>query len=49
MGVSEERVFKTLVVSLDSKELIVGIIPVSSLLSMKLFAKVCGEKRAALA
>jgi Cys-tRNA(Pro)/Cys-tRNA(Cys) deacylase len=49
MGVSEERVFKTLVVSLDSKELVVGIIPVSSLLSMKLIAKVSGAKKAAMA
>ena len=49
MGVSEDRVFKTLVVSLDSKELVVGIIPVSSMLSMKLMAKVSGAKRAAMA
>jgi Cys-tRNA(Pro)/Cys-tRNA(Cys) deacylase len=49
MGVSEERIFKTLVVSLDSKELVVGIIPVSSMLSMKLIAKVSGAKRAAMA
>jgi Cys-tRNA(Pro)/Cys-tRNA(Cys) deacylase len=49
MGVSEERVFKTLVVSLDNKELAVGIIPVSSQLSMKLIAKVSGAKRASMA
>jgi Cys-tRNA(Pro)/Cys-tRNA(Cys) deacylase len=49
MGVSEQRVFKTLVVSLDNKELAVGIIPVSSLLSMKLIAKASGVKRAAMA
>ena len=49
MGVSEERVFKTLVVSLDNKELAIGIIPVSSLLSMKLIARVSGAKRAAMA
>ena len=49
MGVPEERVFKTLVVSLDNKELVVGIIPVSSMLSMKLIAKVSGAKRAAMA
>jgi Cys-tRNA(Pro)/Cys-tRNA(Cys) deacylase len=49
MGVSAERVFKTLVVSLDTKELVVGIVPVSSLLSMKLIAKFCGAKKAAMA
>ncbi len=49
MGVPEERVFKTLVVSLDNKELVVGVIPVSSLLSMKLIAKAAGAKKAAMA
>lgn len=49
MGVDEARIFKTLVVSLDSKELAVAIIPVSSKLSMKLIAKVAGSKKAAMA
>jgi Cys-tRNA(Pro)/Cys-tRNA(Cys) deacylase len=49
LGVSEARVFKTLVVSLDKKELAVGIIPVSSMLSMKLIAKAVGAKKAAMA
>jgi len=49
MGVAVERVFKTLVVSLDSKELVVGVIPVSSMLSMKLIAKATGAKKAAMA
>mgnify|MGYP000347165871 CR=1 FL=1 len=49
MGVPEERVFKTLVVSLDSKELVVGVIPVSSMLSMKLIAKAAGAKKASMA
>jgi len=49
MGVAAERVFKTLVVSLDSKELVVGVIPVSSMLSMKLIAKATGAKKAAMA
>jgi len=49
MGVSTERVFKTLVVSLDSKELVVGVIPVSSMLSMKLIAKAIGAKKATMA
>lgn len=49
MGVPEARVFKTLVVSLDSKELVVGVIPVSSMLNMKLIAKAAGAKKAAMA
>ena len=49
MGVPEERVFKTLVVSLNSKELVVGVIPVSSMLSMKLIAKATGAKKASMA
>jgi Cys-tRNA(Pro)/Cys-tRNA(Cys) deacylase len=49
MGIPEERIFKTLVVSLDNKQLAVGIIPVSSLLSMKLIAKALGVKKAVMA
>jgi len=49
MGVPAERVYKTLLVSLDNKELVVGVIPVSSLLSMKLIAKVAGAKKAVMA
>ena len=53
MGVSADRVFKTLVVSIyhspQHSELAVGIIPVSSLLSMKLIAKAAGAKKAAMA
>jgi len=49
LGVPETRVFKTLVVSLDNKELAVGVIPVSSMLSMKHIAKVAGAKKAAMA
>jgi len=49
MGVTEERIFKTLVISLDNKQLAVGIIPVSSLLSMKLIAKALGVKKAVMA
>ncbi|NLW04758.1 MAG: Cys-tRNA(Pro) deacylase [Pseudomonadaceae bacterium] len=49
MGVPEERVFKTLVVTLDNKELAVGVIPVSFKLSMKLIAKAAGSKKAAMA
>lgn len=49
MGVPEERVFKTLVVTLDNKELAVGVIPVSSMLNMKLIATAAGAKKAVMA
>ncbi|TDG12592.1 Cys-tRNA(Pro) deacylase [Seongchinamella unica] len=49
LGVPEDRVFKTLVVSLDNKELAVGVVPVSSMLSMKLMAKAAGAKKATMA
>jgi len=49
LGVSEERVFKTLVVQLGTKELVVGVIPVSSMLNMKLIAKAAAAKKAAMA
>lgn len=44
-----EQVFKTLVVMLDDRELAVAVIPVTAMLSMKLMAKVCGAKKAAMA
>ena len=49
LGIPAERIFKTLVVSLDGKELAVGILPVNSMLSMKLFAKAAGAKKAEMA
>ena len=49
LGLPSERVFKTLVVALDNKELTVGIIPVDALLSMKLVAKAAGAKKAVMA
>lgn len=49
LGVPEARVFKTLVVSLDGRELAVGVVPVSSMLSMKQIAKAAGAKKAAMA
>ncbi len=49
MGVPEAQVFKTLVVSLNNKELAVGIIPVLSMLNMKLIAKASGAKKAEMA
>ncbi|MBM9519602.1 Cys-tRNA(Pro) deacylase [Desulforhopalus vacuolatus] len=49
LGVAPERVFKTLVVSLDKKSLAVCIIPVNAMLSMKKAAKAAGAKKAAMA
>ncbi len=49
LGMTEERVFKTLVVEFDPGELAVVVIPVSSMLSMKQIAKAVGAKKAAMA
>ena len=49
MGVAPERVFKTLVVALDSKALAVAVLPVSAQLNMKQAAKALGVKKAAMA
>lgn len=49
MGVPQAQVFKTLVVSLDHKELVDGVVPVSSMLQMKSIAKAAGAKNALMA
>lgn len=49
LAVSEDRVFKTLVVSVDNKELVVAVAPVSLMLSMKRIAKAAGAKKATMA
>ena len=49
LGVAEQRVFKTLVVALDNRQLAVGVVPVSSMLSMKQIAKAAGAKKASMA
>jgi Cys-tRNA(Pro)/Cys-tRNA(Cys) deacylase len=49
LAIEPERVFKTLVVKLDSTQLVVAILPVNSMLSMKSVAKVCGGKKAEMA
>lgn len=49
MGVDPRRVFKTLVVSIDGKELAVGVVPVTAMLSMKRIAKAAGGKKATMA
>ena len=49
LGISTSRVFKTLVVSIDNKALVVAVIPVSMMLSMKLIAKANAGKKATMA
>jgi Cys-tRNA(Pro)/Cys-tRNA(Cys) deacylase len=49
LGIDEKRVYKTLVVQLDAGNLAVAVIPVSSMLSMKLIAKAAGAKKSAMA
>ncbi|EWH09792.1 ybaK/ebsC protein [Catenovulum agarivorans DS-2] len=49
LGVNPAQVFKTLVVSLDNKTLAVAVVPVASMLSMKLIAQAAGAKKAAMA
>jgi Cys-tRNA(Pro)/Cys-tRNA(Cys) deacylase len=49
LGLDPARVFKTLVVELDGKELAVAVIPVNAKLDLKRFAKALGHKKAAMA
>jgi Cys-tRNA(Pro)/Cys-tRNA(Cys) deacylase len=49
LQVDPERVFKTLIVKMDTGELVVAVLPVSSMLSMKLVAKAAGAKKAEMA
>lgn len=49
LGLPHEEVFKTLVVQVDEKDLVVGIIPVAKQLSMKLIAKAVKGKKAKMA
>lgn len=49
LGVDEAQVFKTLVVSLDDSSLAVAVIPVSSMLSMKLIARARNARKAVMA
>lgn len=48
-GVDPARVFKTLVVAIDGKELVVAIVPVTTMLNMKLIARAAQGKKAAMA
>ncbi len=49
LGLVPDRVFKTLVASLDGKSLAVAVIPVAAQLNMKKLARAAGAKKAAMA
>lgn len=49
LNLAPESVFKTLVVALPNKGLAVAILPVNSMLNMKLMAKALGDKKANMA
>ena len=49
LGVEPERVFKTLVASVDGVGLVVGVVPVAGSLDLKALAAAAGGKRAAMA
>jgi Cys-tRNA(Pro)/Cys-tRNA(Cys) deacylase len=49
LGVSQNQVFKTLVIELDTKALAVCVIPVSHTLNLKYAAKSANTKKAAMA
>lgn len=49
LGLDPARVFKTLVVSIDAGQLVVAVLPVTTMLSMKLMAHAVGGKKAAMA
>ncbi|MDH3992168.1 MAG: Cys-tRNA(Pro) deacylase [Gammaproteobacteria bacterium] len=49
LGVSPQRVFKTLVVSLDNASLAVAVVPVCTMLGLKAMARAAGAKKAVMA
>ncbi len=49
LGIPPQRVFKTLVVSLEGRGLAVAVVPVSSQLDLKAFAKAVNVKKVAMA
>ncbi|WP_299568815.1 Cys-tRNA(Pro) deacylase [uncultured Shewanella sp.] len=49
LGLPAEQVFKTLVVMLDTKELVVAVIPVNKKLNLKLMAKAAFAKKSVMA
>jgi Cys-tRNA(Pro)/Cys-tRNA(Cys) deacylase len=49
LGVEPARVFKTLVVTLDGQEMVVGLVPVNTRLNLKTLAREAGGKKAGMA
>jgi Cys-tRNA(Pro)/Cys-tRNA(Cys) deacylase len=49
LQIEPARVFKTLVVEVDDRKFVVGLVPVSRQLDLKLLAKALGTKKAAMA
>ena len=49
LGLDPARVMKTLVVETDTRELVVAVLPVASMLNLKAMAKAIGAKKVALA
>ena len=49
LGVPANQVFKTLIVIVDNKELVVAIVPMTSMLNLKMIAKVLKAKKVVLA
>jgi Cys-tRNA(Pro)/Cys-tRNA(Cys) deacylase len=49
LGVPPEHVFKTLIVKLDARELVVAIVPVNKNLDLKALASAAGAKKADMA
>lgn len=49
LGVPPEQVFKTLIAKLDSRELVVAIVPVDKNLDLKALASAAGAKKADMA
>lgn len=49
LNLPAEKVFKTLITRLDKNELVVAIVPVTSMLDLKLLAQFCGVKKGVMA
>ncbi|MCD4678698.1 MAG: Cys-tRNA(Pro) deacylase [Desulfobacula sp.] len=49
LNIAFNQIFKTLVVSVDNKDLSVAVVPVSGQLDLKAFVKIIGSKKAEMA